>query len=94
MAGAERETAIIIARNVRHAVAGETRCGVALYRAEDKLFCYWCLVNYSRSNGLNQRSLTNGRQRPISIQPRATPWVYGRLGLRPERAKALKLRFV
>ena len=55
MAGAERETAIIIARNVRHAVAGEIRCGVALYRAEDKLFCYWCLVNYSRSNGLNQR---------------------------------------
>ena len=38
MAGAERETAIIIARNVRHAVAGEIRCGVALYRAEDKLF--------------------------------------------------------
>ena len=45
MAGAERETAIIIARNVRHAVAGETRCGVALYRAEDKLF-YWCPVNF------------------------------------------------
>ncbi len=38
MAGAERETAIIIARNVRHAVAGEICCGVALYRAEDKLF--------------------------------------------------------
>ena len=31
LAGAERETAIIIARNVRHAAAGVTRCGVALY---------------------------------------------------------------
>ena len=41
-----------------------------------------------RSSGLNQRSLTNGRQRPISTQPRATPWGYGYLGLRPERAKA------
>lgn len=49
---------------------------------------YCCPVNFLRSNGLNQRSLTNGRQRPISIQPRATPWGFGRLGLRPEGAKA------
>ena len=27
---------------------------------------YWCPVKFLRSNGLNQRSLTNGRQRPIN----------------------------
>ena len=45
---------------------------------------YWCPVKFLRSNGLNQRSLTNGRQRPISIQPRALPWVGWLDGSRPE----------
>ena len=31
---------------------------------------------------------------PISTQPRATPWVYGCLGLRPEGAKALQFKLL
>ena len=52
---------------------------------------YWYPINFLRSNGLNQWSLTNGRQRPISILPRATPWAVDVWGCALKEQKPLCL---